>query len=113
HSFFSNFELSESQLSTARFRRPAVFYTGDPEELRHNHFLARIDVTSEVRDLLPEVERSSTAFLASLGDILIKIPVAINVGCRACEYRLEAGSATTAGQSAQNGFVECWGKLAE
>src|SRR5205823_2094006 len=66
-----------------------------------------------VHELLPEVESSAAVFLASLGETVTKIPVAINVSCRACEYRLEAAGATTVDPPPQNGFVECWGKLAE
>lgn len=112
-SIFSKFELSESDLSIVRFRRPKVVYNGNPDELCRNHFLAQIDVTSEVNELLPEIESSSAVFLASLGETVTKIVVPINVGCRACEYRLQAESATNGSQPTKNGFVECWGKLAE
>jgi hypothetical protein len=113
HSLFSNFQLSESDLIRTRFRRPKVVYNGDPDELRREHFLAQIDVTSEVHELLPEIESSSAAFLESLGETVTKILVPINVDCRACEYRLQAESATNGSQPTQNGFVECWGKLAD
>jgi hypothetical protein len=112
-SIFSKFELSESDLSTARFRRPKVLYNGDPEELRGANFLAKIDVTSEVNELLPEVESTSATFLASLGEPMTKIRVAINVNCRTCEYRLETEKTTSGSQAVRNGFVECWGELAE
>jgi hypothetical protein len=109
---FSKFELGESDLSAARFRRPKVSYTGNPEELRRDNFLAKLDVTSEVDELLSEVQSSSATFLASLTEPPKKISVAINVGCRTCEYRLETGTLTDDGQPARNGFVECWGELA-
>ena len=108
-SLFSKFELSESDLETARFRRPKVTYTGDPDELRRDHFLARIDVATEVRELLPGIESDSASFLTSLQGTLTKIPVPISVACRACEYRLGAG----AEPAQQNGFEECWGHLAK
>src|SRR5262249_3395089 len=57
-SIFSKFQLSESSLSSAGFRRPKVTYTGNTEELRRSHFLSQINVAGEVRDLLPGVERS-------------------------------------------------------
>jgi hypothetical protein len=113
HSLFSNFQLSESELSKARFRRPKVVYSGDPEELRRSHFLTQIDVTPEVHELLPEVESSTAAFLASLQDTVTKIPVAINVNCRKCEYRLPPDTVRNGSQPTQNGFVECWGELAQ
>jgi hypothetical protein len=113
HSLFSNFQLSESDLSTTRFRRPKVVYNGDPEELRRSHFLAQIDVTSEVQELLPEIESSGGVFLASLEKPMTKIHVPINVDCRACEYRLQAEKLANGDQPVRNGFAECWGELAE
>ena len=115
-SIFSKFEFDESDLPTARatakFRRPKVSYSGDPEELRRDNFLAKIDVTSEVTELLSEVEASSTAFLSSLTDPITRIQVPINVNCRACEYRLDPGTFMEDGLPARNGFAECWGELA-
>ena len=112
-SIFSKFQLSESNLSATRFRRPKVTYTGDIEELRRSHFLSRINVASEVLDLLPEVETSSAEFVASLQGGVQKIQVPINVRCRACEYRLSSNFAESDGQGSKNGFVECWGELAD
>jgi hypothetical protein len=112
HSLFSKFQLSDSDLSAAKFRRPKVSYTGDTEQLRRNHFLSRINVAKEVNDLLPEVERSSTEFLASLQGGVTKIQVPINVRCRMCEYRLPKNFANSDGDIAKNGFVECWAELA-
>jgi hypothetical protein len=112
-SIFSKFELSESSLSATRFRRPKVTYTGDKEELRRSHFLTRVNVSTEVRDLLPEVESNSAEFVASLQAGVTKIQVPINVRCRACEYRLSSNSLESDGVEAKNGFVECWGELAD
>jgi hypothetical protein len=111
HSLFSKFELSASNLSTARFRRPKVFYTGDAEELRRNNFLTWIHVASEVRELLPEIERSCAVFVASLQSTVAKIAVPINIQCRTCEYRL-LDDAMNLEHSEKNGFAECWGDLA-
>lgn len=111
HLLFSNFELSASALSAARFRRPKVFYTGDADELRNNNFLSWINVTSDVQDLLPDVESSCAGFVASLQNTVTKIPVAINVQCRTCEYRL-LDDAMNLERTKKNGFAECWGELA-
>ena len=107
-SLFSKFQLSESALSGAKFRRPRVTYTGDPAELRDNHFLAQLQVSAEVQELLPEIESSTTDFLTSLEGAPKKILVPITVGCRSCEYRL----GPRAEPSHPNGFGECWGPLA-
>ena len=112
HSLFSKFELSASTLSEARFRRPKVMYIGDPGALRRHNFLARIDVKTEVQELLMEVEKVSGEFVESLRGKVTKIPVAINVACRACEYRLP-DQETTQNDLEKNGFSECWGDLAK
>src|SRR5205085_7376148 len=109
HSLFSKFQLSASNLDDARFRRPTVTYTGDPDELRRNHFLAELNVAAEVHELLPEVESSSAEFVASLKNGVSKIQVPINVSCRGCEYRLTAPDGI--GVDRRNGFAECWGSL--
>lgn len=111
-SIFSKFQLSESNLSVSRFRRPKVTYTGDAEELRRSHFLQRINVMNEVSELLPEVERSSAEFLSSLEGGIRKIQVPINVRCRACEYRMPSDFVGGDDRESKNGFVECWGHLA-
>jgi Domain of unknown function(DUF2779) len=111
-SIFSKFQLSESSLSSARFRRPKVTFTGDIEELRRSHFLSQINVAGEVRDLLPEVERSSADFLESLQGGVTKIQVPLNVRCRGCEYRLRSNFVPGDSQASKNGFLECWGELA-
>jgi hypothetical protein len=111
-SIFSKFQLSESNLSATRFRRPRVTYTGNAEELRGSHFLSLINVANEVLELLPEVEKSSAEFAKSLQDAITKIEVPINVQCRKCEYRPSAGIAESDGEISKNGFAECWGELA-
>jgi hypothetical protein len=111
HSLFSKFELSASTLSDARFRRPKAFYTGDSDELRRDNFLTWISVTGEVEELVPDVERSCAVFVASLRDGVMKIPVAINVECRKCEYRL-LDDALNPERTGKNGFADCWGDLA-
>jgi hypothetical protein len=111
-SIFSKFQFTESNPSTTRFKRPKVTYTGDPEELRRSHFLRRLNVMKEVSELLPEVKKSSADFVASLQDEVTKIPVPLNVRCRGCEYRLPPNSVAGDSQGSKNGFVECWGDLA-
>jgi hypothetical protein len=111
NSLFAKFELSASSLETTRFRRPTVAYTGDADELRRDNFLTHRNVGAEVAELLPEVEHSTEIFLESLKEGVRKIPVAISIDCRTCEYRLAAEDPGT-GRTAQNGFVECWGDLA-
>jgi hypothetical protein len=111
HSLFSKFELNASTLSAARIRRPKVSYTGDADELRRSNFLTWINVTGEVKELLPDIESSCAVFVASLENTVTKIPVPINVQCRTCEYRL-VDDAMNLERTEKNGFAECWGELA-
>jgi hypothetical protein len=111
HSLFSNFEFSTSTLSETRFRRPKVSYTGDADELRSNNFLSWINITREVEELLSGIETSCAMLVASLRDGVTKIPIAINIECRTCEYRL-LDNALSPERTEKNGFGECWGDLA-
>jgi uncharacterized protein DUF2779 len=111
-SIFSKFQLSESNLSATRFRRPGVTYIGKAQELRSSHFLSLINVANEVLELLPEVEKSSAQFAKSLQGVITKIEVPINVRCRKCEYRPPPDAAKSDGEISKNGFAECWGELA-
>lgn len=110
---FSNFKLTLPHESDKKFQRPSVSYTGDLDELRKQPFLSTLNVASEVKELLPEVEKSSRAFVESLRPALKKIPVSINVDCRGCEYRFVAGADSRQSDWSKEGFRECWGPLAE
>jgi Domain of unknown function(DUF2779) len=113
HSLFSKFELTQTAPAITRFRRPKVSYSGDSAELRRDHFLAQINVTDEVRELLPEVERTSAVFLATLQETVTKILTPINVDCRICEYRLSSTDKAISTPATKDGFRECWGNLAD
>jgi hypothetical protein len=110
---FSKFQLVRAQADGAKFQRPEVSYAGDVDELRKDPFLALINVTDEVRELLPGVERSSAAFVDSLANGVTKIAVPINVDCRTCEYRILPGTVTNSPHPGKDGFRECWGSLAD
>lgn len=108
-SIFSCFELAQDSESQGKFHRPTVRFTGNIEELRRNHFLAKIGVRSEVDELMPEIITSAARFAESVKDDVAKIQVPICIDCRDCEYRIETEPAA----DTKNGFKECWGELAE
>jgi hypothetical protein len=110
---FSKFQLARRQSTGSTFQRPTVLYTGDPEELRKEPFLTVINIVDEVRELLPEVEKCSAVFVESLQEGVTKIPVAINVDCRSCEYRFVTGGSSGQVEPTKHGFKECWGSLAD
>jgi hypothetical protein len=92
--------------TTFSSKRPQIVYTGDVEALRKDPFIKVLDVSSEVDELLPDVRLIAARLVASIdGAEPVRIPPAIGLDCKACEYRIEDGR--------QSGFRECWGALAD
>ncbi len=83
-----------------------VEYTGDVEALRKDLLLIRIPVQPEVEHLLPEITEAAEEFVASVMEDR-KIPSAPCTDCKKCEYRLPLTIRE------KNGFVECWGRMAD
>jgi hypothetical protein len=108
---FANFRLTRPKDDNRDFCRPIVSYLGDTTELRRDPFISIINVESEVKELLPEVEKSSRIFVASMTDGLKKIQVPISVECRKCEYRFVPGGEANRSDWDKEGFLECWGSL--
>ncbi len=102
HSLFALNLIAEDDSGYPRAR---FTFTGDVEQLRRNHFLARINVDPEVEQLIPEVLSAAGTFLKSMNP-LAKIPVPISFACKDCEYH-------SAEDEPRNGFRECWGALAD
>ena len=108
---FDKFQIvpREKKQGVKMFSRPQVTFTGDIEALRKQPFVQVIDVTEEVDELLPEVRRSAAEFAASLaGEQPERMQPNLGVKCKKCEYRI---GDTAPG--VKQGFIECWGKLAE
>jgi hypothetical protein len=101
---YSLFELKQLTLDESGYPRTSVAFLGDVDQLRRDHFLSRVNVDAEVNDLLPQVRTEAVKFINSLQP-LTKISTQINFGCRDCEFRVPD-------DEKQNGFRECWGKLA-
>ena len=108
---FAKFKLTRPKNDDRDFCRPTVSYVADPAELRKDPFISIINVEPEVKELLPEVEKSSRIFAASITDGLKKIQVPISVECRNCEYRFVAGGDSSRSDWHKEGFGECWGPL--
>ena len=104
---FDKFQVVPRKKQEAKkvFSRPEVVFTGSVEALRKNPFVTVVDVSDEVEELIPIVRESAVTFSASLnGEAPVRIPPALGVKCKKCEYRIDDG--------AKSGFQECWGKLA-
>jgi hypothetical protein len=84
-----------------------VEFIGDGEAVRRDNFLARVNVSEEVALLMDEVVAAADEFAALLpaaGPVRVQRPISWD--CRGCEFRVDDAEA-------QNGFRECWGRLAE
>jgi hypothetical protein len=110
---FSKFKLVRPKTKEHQFQRPSVSYVGDLAELRKEPFIAKLNVTREVAELLPDVEEAIAPFVESLQNGLTKIPVRINVDCRNCEYRFVPGGDARRSDWDKEGFRECWNRLAD
>ena len=102
HSLFALNQIAEDDCGYPRAR---FTFTGDMQELRRSHFLTRVNVDSEVGELLPEVTAAAEVFIKSLNP-LTKLPAPISFACKDCEYRVDKSEI-------KNGFRECWGELAD
>jgi hypothetical protein len=103
---YTLFHLHRRSVPGSQFDRFEVEFTGDVEELRHEHFLTLVPVDDEVDMLIGEVGEAAAGYVASLRPNLGKIISPLSVACRGCEYR-----AAERGQP--DGFRECWGTLAD
>jgi hypothetical protein len=110
---FSKFQLVRPRGSNKQFVRPLVSYLGDLSELQKNSFLTVLNVAAEIKELLPDVQKSSVTFMESIQNGVTKIPVQINVDCRKCEYRFVPGGNAKRSDWDKEGFRECWGSLAD
>jgi len=93
------------------FGMPTAHYVGDVAALRQNHFLAFLDVSAEVEELLSGPD-SCAAVAPSIALAILQgdrscLKPAIGTHCRDCEYRVDGTD-----ESGRNGFRECWGGLA-
>ena len=93
------------------FGMPTAHYVGDVEALRKDHFLAFLDASAEVEELLSGpgscVEVAPSIALAILQDDRSCLKPVIGAHCRDCEYRVDGTD-----DAGRNGFRECWGSLA-
>lgn len=104
---FDKFHISprSKDLEGGTFQKPTLSFTGDVAALRKQPFVQICDVTSEVEELLPKIKEAAATFTGTLiGETPIRIAPKLGVICKKCEYRIEGLD--------QNGFRECWGKLA-
>jgi hypothetical protein len=96
------------------FGLPSATYTGNPADIAKQHFLAFLDATDEVAELLADAGSEGVGATrdrlvnAIRSGTLRDLPIVLGVECKKCEYR---GAATA--DSPKDGFRECWGTLGD
>jgi len=90
-----------------RFRGFSVTFTGDEEALRRDDLLAKMPMTAYVEPMLPTLANAAKEYADSLAPELTRIAPTLSVTCAKCEYRKATDD------PAQDGFRQCWGKLAD
>lgn len=80
-------------------------YVGDSQRLQRDNFLAFVDVSEYVAELMPEVVEKSAELLEFLESGGTSFAPPLNADCRKCDYRGIDDS--------RHGFAECWEELAD
>lgn len=91
----------------SRFRNYAVTFSGDVEALRKDDLLAKVPMAALVEPMLPTLANAAARYAASLNPELTRLAPELSVKCAKCEFRKATDD------PAQDGFRQCWGKLAE
>jgi hypothetical protein len=86
------------------FRKIRVHFTGDPEALRREDLLTKVNMRPWVLTMLEDIRQDAKRFAASLTPSLTRIPTPLGMKCGKCEYR-------TSG-TGPSGYDECWAPLA-
>lgn len=84
---------------------PYCDYTEEPQLIRRNPLVCRVNVQEEVGILLPGVRQQIKIYLDSLRPTLTRITTPPSTHCRNCEFHVTEGPL--------RGFHECWGKMAD
>lgn len=106
----SQFEIREKPPTPgSTFKGYDVKFTGDLEELQKSKdLLVKIPMEDLVTPMLPTLSQAAAGYAASLDPELTRIAPVLEVKCGKCEYRNAAN-----GDASQDGFRNCWGKLAD
>jgi hypothetical protein len=96
------FELQEVEAHN-KFKFYNILFLGDPEEIRRDEFMVKVNVNEQVSKLSPIVKNAMKLYSKSLqkGE---KLMAPLNIKCFGCEYNH--------GEE-KNGFRECWRGMPE
>lgn len=101
------FDIRRDVIVDGRVRDLDIRYVGDADTPAARELLQCVDVSSEVAELAPAVAEAAAKLVALYGeDEVARVQRPIDWNCKACEFRVVEGEEP-------NGFVECWGALAE
>jgi uncharacterized protein DUF2779 len=101
----SQFTIKPLPETSGGFRGFDVRYTGNIDDLLKDDIMTLVDVKKPVLGMLLEITSAAEEFLKTLNPTLIRKQEIISVHCKDCEYRISE-------ESEQNGFLECWGEMA-
>jgi len=89
----------------SKFNTPDVTFNGKIADLLKDDILTLVDLTDEVKRLLPTVANHANQFSSSLNPKLNKINTPISINCKKCEFHSNDPST--------DGFKQCWGKFGQ
>ncbi|MCB9030534.1 MAG: DUF2779 domain-containing protein [Deltaproteobacteria bacterium] len=81
-----------------------VRFTGNAEELIHNHFLTKVNVEEAIEFVAPLVKLESNKFVKLLNPELVRTQYHLGKHCKDCEFNLGEPS---------DGYHECWKDIAD
>jgi|JFJP01.1.fsa_nt_gi hypothetical protein len=105
-SYFQIQRLATHRNSFSKFNGIKVDFTGDLQEIHNDQFLTKVNITTEVSELIAPTIASAQKYINYLIDKSPEIFAPISKSCKDCEYR-------ASDRDPRDGFKECWGDLAE
>ena len=92
--------------SLSKFNGAIVNFTGDIQEIRNDQFLTKVDIDTEVQELVSGTIAEAQKYISYLMEQSPEIFAPISKKCKGCEYH-------ASDRDDRDGFRECWGKLAD
>ena len=105
-SYFQIERLSTHRNSLSKFNGIQVNFTGDIAEIERDQFLTKVNIETEVAELIEPTVATARKYLGYLIERSPEIFAPLSKNCKSCEYR-------ASDRDPRDGFRECWGDLAE
>ncbi|NUN66477.1 DUF2779 domain-containing protein [Pseudanabaena biceps] len=104
--YFQIQRLSSHRNSLSKFNGIKINFTGDVEALKEDQFLTKVDISTEVLELIEPTLTTAQQYIHYLINQSPEIFAPIGKGCKGCEYR-------ASDRDSRDGYRECWGDLAD